>query len=417
MMALSGCWIRSLTRGLKRNLQAAGGSACARAASGLSKDMLPGPYPRTPEERAIAAKKYNMRVEDYEPYPDDGMGRMAQEHARRAKNFLHEEVEKLVTVIEEKWLELDIGKSGPSKVSPKEMRKRWNLVAEKFSAGVNTARSGSQCKKKWHDVGQVVSKKLAHNKRERTRTGGGPPNLHQLTPLEQRVAALLTRTGRKRMSSAQAGPTPEEDDTPQDPEDPDACAPDQGGWGEEGSMEMCAQENADRDIDQDITLPEPSISSSATVHGFTPSEVAGPSDGREMHLGTPSPPPSQPVPHTGGVPLDRPTARGRRSQPVSPEWQPSAEVNQVFSLGEETNALTRSLVVAASGVRDEVTTLSGEISALRREVRAGISEGVQTMADAMRELVSAIRAQRPETQMPLPLHSTHQPPVRPKPGP
>lgn len=36
--------------------------------------MLPGPYPKTPEERAAAAKKYNMRVEDYEPYPDDGMG-------------------------------------------------------------------------------------------------------------------------------------------------------------------------------------------------------------------------------------------------------------------------------------------------------------------------------------------------------
>uniref|UniRef100_A0A5F8GEU1 NADH dehydrogenase [ubiquinone] 1 beta subcomplex subunit 8, mitochondrial n=1 Tax=Monodelphis domestica TaxID=13616 RepID=A0A5F8GEU1_MONDO len=44
----------------------------ARAASGLSKDMPPGPYPRTPEERTDAAKKYNMRVEDYEPYPDDG---------------------------------------------------------------------------------------------------------------------------------------------------------------------------------------------------------------------------------------------------------------------------------------------------------------------------------------------------------
>lgn len=36
--------------------------------------MFPGPYPKTPEERAAAAKKYNMRVEDYEPYPDDGMG-------------------------------------------------------------------------------------------------------------------------------------------------------------------------------------------------------------------------------------------------------------------------------------------------------------------------------------------------------
>ncbi|KAJ7324460.1 hypothetical protein JRQ81_017480 [Phrynocephalus forsythii] len=36
--------------------------------------QLPGPYPRTPEERAAAAKKYNIRLEDYEPYPDDGMG-------------------------------------------------------------------------------------------------------------------------------------------------------------------------------------------------------------------------------------------------------------------------------------------------------------------------------------------------------
>uniref|UniRef100_UPI00398EAAC9 uncharacterized protein n=1 Tax=Pristiophorus japonicus TaxID=55135 RepID=UPI00398EAAC9 len=292
---------------------------------------------------------------------------MAQERARRTKNFLHEEVEKLVTVIEEKWLGLDISKSGPSKVSPKEMRKRWNLVAEEFSARVNTARSGSQCKKKWQDIGQVVSKKLAHNKRERTRTGGGPPNLHQLSPLEQRVAALLTRTGRKRISSTQAGPTPEgeeDDDTPQDLEDPDACAPDQGEWGEEGSMEMCAQENADRDINQDksqgITQPEPSISSSATFHGFTPSRVAGPSDGWEMHLGTTSAPPSQPTPRTGGVPLGRLTAREREAD-QSLLRQPSAEVNQVFSLVEETNALTRSRVAAVSGVRDEVVTLSGEI--------------------------------------------------------
>jgi len=35
---------------------------------------MPGPYPKTPEERAAAAKKYGLRVEDYEPYPDDGFG-------------------------------------------------------------------------------------------------------------------------------------------------------------------------------------------------------------------------------------------------------------------------------------------------------------------------------------------------------
>ncbi|XP_072523206.1 NADH dehydrogenase [ubiquinone] 1 beta subcomplex subunit 8, mitochondrial [Salminus brasiliensis] len=45
-----------------------------RSASDFTKNDLPGPYPKTPEERAAAAKKYGMRVEDYQPYPDDGLG-------------------------------------------------------------------------------------------------------------------------------------------------------------------------------------------------------------------------------------------------------------------------------------------------------------------------------------------------------
>ena len=40
-----------------------------------NKDWMPGPYPRTVAERAAAAKKYGLRPEDYEPYPDeDGYG-------------------------------------------------------------------------------------------------------------------------------------------------------------------------------------------------------------------------------------------------------------------------------------------------------------------------------------------------------
>jgi NADH dehydrogenase (ubiquinone) 1 beta subcomplex subunit 8 len=39
-----------------------------------NKDWKPGPYPKTPEERTAAAKKYNLSPEEYEPYPDDGMG-------------------------------------------------------------------------------------------------------------------------------------------------------------------------------------------------------------------------------------------------------------------------------------------------------------------------------------------------------
>ncbi|XP_037547039.1 NADH dehydrogenase [ubiquinone] 1 beta subcomplex subunit 8, mitochondrial [Nematolebias whitei] len=46
----------------------------SRAASELSKDMLPGPFPKTPVEKAAAAKKYNMTIEDYKPFPDHGEG-------------------------------------------------------------------------------------------------------------------------------------------------------------------------------------------------------------------------------------------------------------------------------------------------------------------------------------------------------
>ena len=37
-----------------------------------NKDWKPGPHPKTPAEREAAAKKYGLRPEDYEPYPDDG---------------------------------------------------------------------------------------------------------------------------------------------------------------------------------------------------------------------------------------------------------------------------------------------------------------------------------------------------------
>ncbi|XP_047101362.1 NADH dehydrogenase [ubiquinone] 1 beta subcomplex subunit 8, mitochondrial [Schistocerca piceifrons] len=39
-----------------------------------NKDWKPGPYPQTQKEREEAAKKYGLRPDQYEPYPDDGMG-------------------------------------------------------------------------------------------------------------------------------------------------------------------------------------------------------------------------------------------------------------------------------------------------------------------------------------------------------
>lgn len=45
-----------------------------RTASHWNKDWKPGPYPRTQAEREAAAKRYGIPIEQYEPYPDDGMG-------------------------------------------------------------------------------------------------------------------------------------------------------------------------------------------------------------------------------------------------------------------------------------------------------------------------------------------------------
>lgn len=39
-----------------------------------NKDYKPGPYPKTAAERAAAAEKYGLPVEEYQPYPDDGTG-------------------------------------------------------------------------------------------------------------------------------------------------------------------------------------------------------------------------------------------------------------------------------------------------------------------------------------------------------
>jgi NADH dehydrogenase (ubiquinone) 1 beta subcomplex subunit 8 len=39
-----------------------------------NKDFKPAPFPQTQKEREAAAKKYGIPIEEYEPYPDDGLG-------------------------------------------------------------------------------------------------------------------------------------------------------------------------------------------------------------------------------------------------------------------------------------------------------------------------------------------------------
>ncbi|XP_050297153.1 NADH dehydrogenase [ubiquinone] 1 beta subcomplex subunit 8, mitochondrial [Anthonomus grandis grandis] len=45
-----------------------------RSAGHWNKDFRPGDYPKTEEERIAAARKYNVHIKEYKPYPDDGTG-------------------------------------------------------------------------------------------------------------------------------------------------------------------------------------------------------------------------------------------------------------------------------------------------------------------------------------------------------
>eukprot|EP00745_Piridium_sociabile_P005923 TRINITY_DN138470_c0_g1_i1.p1 TRINITY_DN138470_c0_g1~~TRINITY_DN138470_c0_g1_i1.p1 ORF type:complete len:218 (+),score=54.47 TRINITY_DN138470_c0_g1_i1:83-655(+) len=57
-----------------RPLLARRGISTSAVLANWNKDWKPGPFPTTAEERAAAAKRYGLRVEDYDVYTNDGMG-------------------------------------------------------------------------------------------------------------------------------------------------------------------------------------------------------------------------------------------------------------------------------------------------------------------------------------------------------
>uniref|UniRef100_UPI00398EA802 uncharacterized protein n=1 Tax=Pristiophorus japonicus TaxID=55135 RepID=UPI00398EA802 len=268
---------------------------------------------------------------------------------------------------------------------------------------------------------------------------------------------MMSHIWRKAISTAQAGPTHEEEedddddanpeDPEQEPEESDADDPDQC-WLQPAMTEMSSGETFQLNIYEstlaDIRVSIPCIGSGSTFHGFD-SDVAGPSGAADvveqftpihppsqpmahtrvvpdarpsaapsqptaptlmLLFGTPRTPPSQPAAHSGVVPRGRPRQRRRRLETRSPEIQRATGAAQVVALGVKTNDLTRSLVGSISAMGEEVTVLTGEIAVMTWEMREGVQstaqavrEGIQVMAQALMEVAAAMRAHSPANQM------------------
>uniref|UniRef100_UPI00398F382E uncharacterized protein n=1 Tax=Pristiophorus japonicus TaxID=55135 RepID=UPI00398F382E len=272
---------------------------------------------------------------------------------------------------------------------------------------------------------QSKVKKLSHNKRETTRTGGGPANLHPLTPLEERATAFMGPAWRRTISTAQAGPTREgvelEDNPPDDPnQDSDVDEPEEESnlpeqHGHKGHFEGFDDRSVLLNLEVNTShLPGSSVISGSTFYGFPPSEVAGPGGGGVPQHCTPMAPPSEVTgpssngagaganqQGTPGVPRSQPASpsgmlrrrsrgRGRRHGSRAPEMQDATDVVQMMALGGESVELTRSLLDTITGVNEEVAGLSGEVTVMAREIgtmSANISEGMVAMRDGMSEVV------------------------------
>uniref|UniRef100_UPI00398E5869 uncharacterized protein n=1 Tax=Pristiophorus japonicus TaxID=55135 RepID=UPI00398E5869 len=251
---------------------------------------------------------------------------------------------------------------------------------------VITPRSGSQCKKKWQDLGQVVSKEVAHNKRERTQTGGGPANLHPLTPLEERVAALMGPAWRKATTTAQYGPHSRERNLRPTLTRLQPMQKMIQTWtslkrtfsnSTFQTKSVGGREVMDEAHTVVLTLEEMQVPATelpgaflsgtrvGTFHGFSQSESADPSG---VQQATPR------------------VRRGRRAQQCSPEVQDLTVVVQMMARSAESIDLTQSLLDTISGVGDEVSGLSREVTTLSREMgtlSGNMMEGMLQAADTM----------------------------------
>ncbi|XP_033758403.1 myb-related transcription factor, partner of profilin-like [Pecten maximus] len=106
----------------------------------------------------------------------------------RKPNFSLSELEILVEVSKNR--DVLMGKFTDSITNEKKKR-IWTLIATKINASSQACRSMDDVKKKWQDWSSSVKGKASKYEKERNRTGSGQMTEPALTPLEEKVLAVL----------------------------------------------------------------------------------------------------------------------------------------------------------------------------------------------------------------------------------
>ncbi|XP_070160053.1 myb/SANT-like DNA-binding domain-containing protein 3 [Polyergus mexicanus] len=113
-----------------------------------------------------------------------------QKKRERGSNFSNKEIELLVLIIQEFKNIIKCKKTDALTWRDKDAT--WEKVAKAFNSNSSEVfRSKKTLKAKYEDIKKSIKKKLAHNRMEQFKSGGGKPELRPLTGIEESILSML----------------------------------------------------------------------------------------------------------------------------------------------------------------------------------------------------------------------------------
>lgn len=112
--------------------------------------------------------------------------------AKRRANFNADELHLLVSEVEEHHQLLFAGFKDLS--SAKLKKKKWHEIAVKINGIAGGERTGDEVRAKWSKYQSMTKNKYSQLRKQRAKTGGGPPPVDTLDDIEKRVLDIMGST-------------------------------------------------------------------------------------------------------------------------------------------------------------------------------------------------------------------------------